>query len=112
MSPQEFTLLLFSVFISVTGQFLLKIGALKLGKVDAGNFVTHILNMYPGRLNPMAANLFFLTVIGDPLSPEAVNMAKIMTTVRARSGKVSAVSLLLYLERLTDSVDCLDAMCA
>jgi drug/metabolite transporter (DMT)-like permease len=45
VSPQEFTLLLFSVLISVTGQFLLKTGALKLGKVDAGNFITHILNM-------------------------------------------------------------------
>lgn len=52
--------------------------------------MTHILNMYPGRLNPMAANLFFLTVIGDPLSPEATNMAKIMTTVRTRS-EASAV---------------------
>jgi hypothetical protein len=40
--------------------------------------------MYPGRLNPMAANLFFLAVIGDPLSPQSINMAKIMTTVKAR----------------------------
>jgi hypothetical protein len=45
---------------------------------------THILNMYPGRLNPMAANLFYMTVIGDPLKPESVNMAKIMATVKTR----------------------------
>jgi hypothetical protein len=49
--------------------------------------MTHILQMYPGRLSAMAANLFYLTVIGDPLSPEAVNMAKIMTTVKARSAQ-------------------------
>ena len=45
MSTQEFILLLFSTFISVAGQFLLKIGALKLGKVNQENFISHILNM-------------------------------------------------------------------
>lgn len=44
MSPQEITLLLFSVLISVAGQFLLKMGAIKLGKVHAGNFINLILN--------------------------------------------------------------------
>lgn len=44
----------------------------------------NLLNMYPGRLSPMAANLFYMAVIGDPLSPEATNMAKIMTTVKTR----------------------------
>jgi len=34
-----------SVIISVAGQFFLKLGALKLGKVDAGNAVSHILSM-------------------------------------------------------------------
>jgi hypothetical protein len=46
--------------------------------------MTHILNMYPGRLSPMAANLFYMTVIGDPLKPESINMAKIMATVKSR----------------------------
>jgi len=41
----EFCLLLMSVIISVAGQFFLKLGALKLGKVDAGNAVSHILSM-------------------------------------------------------------------
>jgi hypothetical protein len=50
--------------------------------------MTHILNMYPGRLSAMAANLFYITVIGDPLSPEAVNMAKIMMTVKQRSAQL------------------------
>lgn len=45
MSPQEITLLLFSVLISVAGQFLLKMGAIKLGKVHAGNIINLILNM-------------------------------------------------------------------
>ncbi|MBK1987581.1 EamA family transporter [Sphaerospermopsis aphanizomenoides BCCUSP55] len=45
MSPPEFSLLLFSVLISVAGQFLLKMGAIKLGKVHAGNFLNLILNI-------------------------------------------------------------------
>lgn len=45
MSPQEFSLLFFSVLISVAGQFFLKTGAMKLGKVDAGNILNLILNM-------------------------------------------------------------------
>lgn len=45
MSFQEFALLLMSVLISVAGQFFLKMGALKLGKVDVGNAVNLILNM-------------------------------------------------------------------
>ena len=45
MTPQEFALLLMSVLISVAGQFFLKMGALKLGKVDVGNAVNLILNM-------------------------------------------------------------------
>jgi drug/metabolite transporter (DMT)-like permease len=45
VSLQEFALLLMSVLISVAGQFFLKIGALKLGKVDAGNAVNLIFNM-------------------------------------------------------------------
>jgi hypothetical protein len=44
VSPQEFSLLLFSVLISVAGQFLLKTGAMKLGKVHAGNIINLILN--------------------------------------------------------------------
>jgi drug/metabolite transporter (DMT)-like permease len=45
VSPQEFSLLLFSVLISVAGQFFLKTGAMKLGKVHAGNIINLILNM-------------------------------------------------------------------
>lgn len=45
MSPQEFSLLLISVLISVAGQFLLKMGALKLGQVDANNALIHIFKI-------------------------------------------------------------------
>ncbi|MBS3030406.1 MAG: EamA family transporter [Dolichospermum sp. DET50] len=45
MSIPEFSLLLISVLISVAGQFFLKMGAIKLGKVDPSNAVSHILNM-------------------------------------------------------------------
>ncbi|WP_066377872.1 MULTISPECIES: EamA family transporter [unclassified Anabaena] len=45
MTPQEFSLLLISVLISVAGQFFLKIGALKLGKVHIENAITHILSI-------------------------------------------------------------------
>ncbi|MTJ07037.1 EamA family transporter [Anabaena sp. UHCC 0204] len=45
MSPQEFSLLMMSVLISVAGQFFLKMGAIKLGKVDTGNAVNHILSI-------------------------------------------------------------------
>lgn len=45
MSPPEFTLLLISVLISVAGQFFLKMGAIKLGKVHAGNILSLMLNI-------------------------------------------------------------------
>ena len=45
MSIPELSLLLISVLISVAGQFFLKMGAIKLGKVDPSNAVSHILNM-------------------------------------------------------------------
>ncbi len=45
MTFQEFILLLLSVVTGVAGQFLLKTGALKLGRVTANNFVTHILSI-------------------------------------------------------------------
>jgi hypothetical protein len=45
VSPREFSLLLISLLISVAGQFLLKIGALKLGKVHARNFWSLIFNI-------------------------------------------------------------------
>lgn len=45
MILQEFSLLLMSVLASVAGQFFLKAGALKLGKVHIGNAVSHILSM-------------------------------------------------------------------
>jgi len=43
--PQEFGLLLISIIASVLGQFLLKAGALKLGKVTASNLVSHVLSI-------------------------------------------------------------------
>jgi drug/metabolite transporter (DMT)-like permease len=45
MTPQEFILLLMSVIASVVGQFFLKIGALKLGRVNAENVVINILSI-------------------------------------------------------------------
>lgn len=45
MTLQEFSLLLISVITSVAGQFFLKAGALKLGRVHAGNAVNHILSI-------------------------------------------------------------------
>jgi len=45
MTPSEFSLLLLSVFISVVGQFFLKLGALKLGRVHTGNAASHILSI-------------------------------------------------------------------
>ncbi|WP_017652898.1 EamA family transporter [Fortiea contorta] len=45
MTPQEFSLLLISVIISVAGQFFLKLGALKLGKINAENVILQILSI-------------------------------------------------------------------
>ncbi|HBK64295.1 MAG TPA: EamA-like transporter family protein, partial [Cyanobacteria bacterium UBA11166] len=45
MNPQEFGLLAISILISASGQFLLKAGALKLGKVTSGNFVSHVFSI-------------------------------------------------------------------
>lgn len=45
MTWQEFTLLLMSILTSVAGQFLLKAGALKLGKVNPENAANHILRI-------------------------------------------------------------------
>jgi drug/metabolite transporter (DMT)-like permease len=39
---QEFGLLIVSILASIAGQFFLKSGALKLGKVDSSNFLSHI----------------------------------------------------------------------
>jgi drug/metabolite transporter (DMT)-like permease len=45
VTPQEFGLLLLSIIANVSGQFFLKAGALKLGKVNSGNLVRHILSI-------------------------------------------------------------------
>jgi drug/metabolite transporter (DMT)-like permease len=42
---QEFGLLMLSIITGVTGQFFLKTGALKLGKVNAGNAVSHVISI-------------------------------------------------------------------
>ncbi|HEY9853631.1 MAG TPA: EamA family transporter [Leptolyngbyaceae cyanobacterium] len=45
MTPSEFGLFLISVLTSVAGQFFLKAGALKLGKVNATNLFSHMLGI-------------------------------------------------------------------
>lgn len=45
MNPQEFILLLMSVAASVSGQFFLKLGALKLGQVNAANTLSNIFSI-------------------------------------------------------------------
>ena len=45
MNIQEVFLLLMSVFTSVGGQFFLKMGALKLGRVNVANTFSHILSI-------------------------------------------------------------------
>ncbi|MBM0743935.1 EamA family transporter [Phormidium sp. CLA17] len=45
MTLQEFFLFLSAILMASGGQFLLKLGAGKLGKVSANNFVSHILNI-------------------------------------------------------------------
>lgn len=45
MTYKEFCLLLISVLTSAMGQLFLKLGATKLGKVNADNAVSHILNI-------------------------------------------------------------------
>jgi drug/metabolite transporter (DMT)-like permease len=45
VNPQEFGLLAISILISASGQFLLKAGALKLGKVTSGNLVSHVFSI-------------------------------------------------------------------
>ncbi|MGG6293062.1 EamA family transporter [Leptolyngbya sp. AN02str] len=45
MALNEFLLLLSSILIGVAGQFFLKAGALKLGRVEATNAISHILKI-------------------------------------------------------------------
>ena len=45
MQFKEIILLVVSVFFAVSGQFLLKTGALKLGQVSSGNVFSHVLNI-------------------------------------------------------------------
>lgn len=45
MTLQEFFLLLSAILASVAGQFFLKAGALKLGKVSSENLLSHVLNI-------------------------------------------------------------------
>lgn len=45
MTLPELGLFLISIVASVTGQWLLKAGALKLGKVNAGNLIGHVLGI-------------------------------------------------------------------
>jgi drug/metabolite transporter (DMT)-like permease len=45
MNPKEFILLLIAIVFSASGQFFLKLGALKLGKVTANNAIGHVLSI-------------------------------------------------------------------
>ena len=45
MTPSEFGLFLFSILTGVAGQCFLKAGALKLGKVNASNWISHVLGI-------------------------------------------------------------------
>lgn len=45
MTPSEFGLFLISILMSVAGQWLLKAGALKLGKVSTDNWLSHVLGI-------------------------------------------------------------------
>ena len=45
MTFQEFAFFLMSIAAGTGGQFFLKTGALKLGRVSAGNFLSHVLSI-------------------------------------------------------------------
>ena len=45
MTSKEFFLLLISIISSTSGQLFLKLGALKLGKVNSSNAISHVLNI-------------------------------------------------------------------
>jgi len=45
LTLQEFCLLIMSVLSSVAGQFFLKLGATKLGKVSTDNMISHIVSI-------------------------------------------------------------------
>jgi len=45
LTAQEFFLLLMSLLSSVGGQFFLKLGAIKLGRVNFDNAFSHIINI-------------------------------------------------------------------
>jgi len=45
VSPKEFILLLLSVIASFSGQAFLKLGALRLGKVNTNNAIGHVLSI-------------------------------------------------------------------
>jgi multidrug transporter EmrE-like cation transporter len=45
LTPAEFGLLFLSLIAGVSGQFVLKAGALKLGKVSSSNVISHIVSM-------------------------------------------------------------------
>lgn len=45
MSLKEFILFITSIVFGISGQFFLKSGALKLGKVDASNWLSHVLGI-------------------------------------------------------------------
>lgn len=45
MTPKEFILLIMSILASVAGQFFLKAGALRLGRVSSSNLLGHVIGI-------------------------------------------------------------------
>jgi len=66
---QEFLLFLSAILMASGGQFLLKLGAVKLGKVNASNFVSLILNialtpeLVAGLVLYAFSSIFFILVL-------------------------------------------------
>ncbi|MEX0267522.1 EamA family transporter [Leptolyngbyaceae cyanobacterium UHCC 1019] len=69
MTLQEFVLFLSAILMASGGQFLLKLGAGKLGKVNANNFISLILNiaLTPELIAGLAlyafSSIFFILVL-------------------------------------------------
>lgn len=57
MTLKEFGLFLLAIFMSAAGQFYLKFGALRLGKVNATNWFSHLLGVFT--TPELLAGLFF-----------------------------------------------------
>ncbi|NER80511.1 MAG: EamA family transporter [Leptolyngbya sp. SIO1D8] len=82
MNLQEFTLLFMAVLASGSGQFFLKSGALKLGKVTANNVVSHLLSI---AINPELLAGFFCYGLGAMLYILVLTRVKLSVAAPAAS---------------------------